>query len=243
MKKTPRKLLLCLIIAGCVALCITGLWTGFWADAQRYILGALVCAALVTYTDTPKIKPFELSAKSRFLWMIPAFLIAVNNFPWISAVLSPPTESPKAVKIAGSLFICMLCALFEEMLFRRIVLSDFLKKYENTQNRELKAIFLSSVLFGAYHLINIFYGASVPQTILQFFYTVPIGAMMCLVYLVSGKLVFCVLIHGIYSFAGDLVSVIGIKDQWNTPEVILTAAVSFAVFVIYLGFFASKTKK
>jgi membrane protease YdiL (CAAX protease family) len=118
-----------------------------------------------------------------------------------------------------------------------------LKKYENTKNRELKAIFVSSVLFGAYHLINIFYGASVPQTILQFFYTVPIGAMMCLVYLVSGKLVFGVLIHGIYSFAGDLVSVIGIKDQWNTPEVILTAAVSFAVFVIYLGFFASKTKK
>ena len=243
-KKAPSKLILCLIIAGCAALFFTTLLTGFWADALRYTLGTAICAGIILYTQTPGIKPFEMSGTAhRFLWMLPAVLIAVNNFPWISAVLSPPTKSPKAAQIAGSLLICMLCALFEEILFRRIVLSDLWKKFENTEKRELKAVCVSSLIFGAYHLINIFFGASIPQTLLQFLYTVPIGAMLCMVYLISGKLVFCVLIHGIYSFAGDLVSLTGIEDQWIVPEVILTAAVSLAVFVIYLGFFASKTQK
>ena len=85
MKKISSKLLAFLIIAGCVAMWLLTFLNGSISEGLTYVLGTAIGAGLVLYNQIPKIKPFELKNNiERIFWILPAVVIAINNFPWIS---------------------------------------------------------------------------------------------------------------------------------------------------------------
>ena len=91
------------------------------------------------------------------------------------------------------------------------------------------AIVISSVIFGLVHLVNLFSGGSAMGVILQTGYSFLIGGMCAVILVKTKNIWYCVLLHGVYNFAGGVVPECGGGDIWNTPTVILTTAIALAV--------------
>ncbi|CCV64727.1 hypothetical protein BN85411500 [Alteracholeplasma palmae J233] len=90
----------------------------------------------------------------------------------------------------------MICVgLFEELLFRGILLNVFIKVFENKENKELKALMVSSLLFGMVHFLNILGGQHYLVTIGQVIYTISLGLIFGLIYLKSGNLIAAIIAH------------------------------------------------
>ena len=126
--------------------------------------------------------------------------------------------------------MCLCVGLFEEIAFRGCVLMLFLKKRTHSKLSVFMAIFWSSVVFGAVHLVNIF-TSSPGAVILQIGYSALIGGLCSLVLLETGSVWACVLVHAVYNFSGGIVPRLGEGTIWTAPEVALTAALAVIVIV------------
>ena len=91
-------------------------------------------------------------------------------------------------------------------------------------------------------MINLF-ESSPGAVFLQIGYSSLIGAMCSVVLLKTSNIWLCVIIHGIYNFAGALVPRCGEGEIWDLFTVVLTAIVSVAVaaYMIVI-FFTDKGK-
>lgn len=199
------------------------------SDIVIYASGMVACFALAKHLG---IK--NEGGKPKFWTALtvsfPAFAIAVNNFPWVAYF----TEKPQLAidkNFALTVALCLACAAFEETMFRYLVMHLIMDK---KRYNYIVGILLCGAIFGAYHILNIFFGASVGYTLLQVTYTTLIGSMLCVVYDKTKRLWICVLIHFVYNVGGDSVNLLGIREQWVMPEVLLTVAVSVLVLVFYV---------
>ena len=104
----------------------------------------------------------------------------------------------------------------------------FLKKRRHTRLGIFMAIFWSSVIFGAVHLVNIFI-SSPGAVLLQIGYSALIGGLCCLVLLETGNIWMCVIVHALYNFAGGVVPRLGEGEIWTAPEVAITAIIGVIV--------------
>lgn len=86
------------------------------------------------------------------------------------------------------LVLVVLAPLYEEWIFRKLLL-DRLVKYG-----ELPAVFTSGLLFGLYH-----------GNVEQFFYAVFIGWLLAYVYVKTGRVGYCVVLHMLINFFGSIV--------------------------------------
>lgn len=91
------------------------------------------------------------------------------------------------IDIFSFIYMIMVVPIFEEIIFRGIILKGFLQRYSPAT-----AILISSLLFG---LINPFIGEPF------------LGALfMGWVYYKSGNLIYCIIIHAFANFSGFVVS-------------------------------------
>lgn len=211
------------------------------SDITIYLAGCGACFALAKYLGVKKEgnRPTIFVA---ILISLPAIAIAINNFPWVAYFIEKP-ELIVDQKLALSLALCFVGALFEEAMFRYLVMELVLEKRRDSIRSYIIGIVLSGAIFGAYHIFNIFFGASIPYTLLQVVYTTLFGSMLCVVCDKTKRLWLCVLVHFVYNVGGDSVKLLGIQDQWVLPEIILTAAVAVLVFVFYLLFLIKDKKR
>ena len=243
MKTKPSKLKIAIIIMIALTLVLTIVLPYPVSDMTTYALGTLVCVALMRFLDFGGIKNAKLSVLSALFVATPAMLIAINNFPWMAILAEKPKVDLINKDALTAIILCLLVAIFEETMFRAFVAKQILKNVGG-RGDYFKKIILSGLIFGLYHLLNIIFGASVGYTLLQVTYTTLIGSMLCVVYDKSQRLWLCVLIHFIYNVGGDSVRLLGIKNQWVLPEIVLTAIVSVLVFAFYLAvLLKSKTTK
>ena len=125
---------------------------------------------------------------------------------------------------------------FEEIVFRGCVLTLVMKNRRKNTLDLFVSILISSAIFGVFHLVNIFAGASPAAVILQVGYSTLIGAMCAVVMMKTGCIWYCVLLHSVYNFCGGVIPRCGSGVIWDTPTVVLTAVVSVivAVYVLYV---------
>lgn len=86
------------------------------------------------------------------------------------------------------LVLVVLAPLYEELIFRKLLL-DRLLKYG-----ELPAVLTSGMLFGLYH-----------GNVEQFFYAVFIGWLLAYIYVKTGRICYCVILHMLVNFFGSIV--------------------------------------
>lgn len=202
-----------------------------FSDIIIYCVGTFACFAFAKNLGVC-VKRKKTTTLVAVLIALPALLLAVNNFPIVAFFKEEPTLK-FGKELLLSVILCLVCALFEETMFRYVV-SSIVMKNKSGVKQYVGGVLLAGAIFGAYHIFNVFFGASIGYTLLQVVYTALIGAMLTLVYDKTQRLWICVLIHFIYNVGGDSVRLLGINDQWVLPEIILTAAVSILVFLIYL---------
>lgn len=179
--------------------------------------------------------------KEVYILLFFAALVAINNFP-ISAFVSGRavlTASPPA--IIAFVFENIAIGFFEEIVFRTMFLVLIFQYVPESKYRLLIAIVLSSLFFGLVHIINIFYGASIPATLLQVLYSILTGMMFSVLFVTTKNIWISMIAHILYNIAGSLFVRTGtVLLQFDTITILSTIVIGAITAVIYYTILTKK---
>lgn len=95
-----------------------------------------------------------------------------------------------------------MIGLYEETIFRGLVLPIFLKRWGKSRKQVISSVFTSSIMFGLMHLINLSWNPNIADVITQVCYASIMGiAFSALLLRTNGNLIWCSLLHGCYDIA------------------------------------------
>ncbi len=168
------------------------------------------------------------------LIVLPALLISINNFP-ISAYFNGRTEITSTTSIQTFLLQCISIGFFEELVFRGLILSLLLNYLKEKKHYILKAMMISSLVFGFMHLFNLFFEAGLTATLLQVVYTTLTGLLWAAIFIITKNILYPIILHVIYNFLGLLYPTLGsVTNQFDTVTIIVTALLSLMVGCFYM---------
>lgn len=194
------------------------------------LLGGIAFIAVLINTGYKVMSPCSRYFLRSLVISLPAFVVVINNLPIIPLIKgSAYIESP-AWKTILLLAECIAVAFFEETAFRGVIFLGFAEKRRGSVKGLFWSIVLSSAVFGAVHLLNLFTSSPI-AVLLQIGYSFLIGAMCSVVLIRTANLWLCVLLHAIFNFTGALVPTCGGGVVWDAPTVIITAVIAVAVTV------------
>ncbi len=170
----------------------------------------------------------KTSAKE-MLYYIPLIIMLLANVMFGVKLNLPVGETVLYI-------LSMICVGFlEEIIFRGMLFKAMAKDGLKT------AVILSSVTFGIGHIINLFNGsgAELLPNILQVIYAVAAGFMFVMLFLKSGSIVPCIILHGVFNalsaFSDE--SVITERDR------IISCVFLVAVSGLYGGYLVLRMNK
>ncbi len=187
------------------------------------------CLFLISAALSLEVKCVGDSFFKCFLWAVPAFFVAVANFPF-SALINGGAIVDRLDLIWLVIVKCFLVATTEELFFRGVLIA-IIKQRVSGNMRILKTVLFSSLIFGAWHLVNIFSGANFGATALQVVYTFLIGAMLAIVYLKTENLFISIFIHALFNLGGMLILDAGQGNPQDLIFWILTIVIGVLVGV------------
>ncbi len=196
-------------------------------------LGSLMFVCLIISYGTDVWRPQPTVARA-LAFSLPAFAVALNNFPWVPFVSGGVKVTGVAEQLAFLAVECFFIGLFEEAAFRGIILDLVLERYGRTKKGVFWSLVGTSAAFGAVHLLNLFAGAGVGATLQQVGYSFLIGGMCGVVFVKTKCLPLAVLIHAVYDFCGYLIPRLGEGEMWTAGEIVLTVAVAVIVCIFYV---------
>ena len=185
----------------------------------------------------------------KWLFLAPCLLVAVNNFPFCS-FFAKKCGFVSAGTIVWLLFIvyCLLVGLFEECVFRGIVFPALAGRFSQDKKGVIKTFFLSSVVFGASHLLNLLTGGGVGATLLQVVYSTLIGGLCAFVLMKTKNILLCALVHSTYDICGLALDQTwgcgnGVVFDFPTAFMMAIVGVAVGVFVLYQVFTYSEEER
>jgi len=157
-------------------------------------------------------------------YFLPLLPIALVN---LVCGFQMPTNILAAV--LGAVSMCFV-GFLEEVIFR-----GFLFKAMSRDNVKT-AFIVSSVTFGAGHIVNLIMGAPVGQTLLQLVYATAAGFCFTAVFYAGGSLLPCIAAH-------IIVNVTSVFIQEPSREVLVLTALAQTVISLGYGFWLLRKKK
>ena len=204
------------------------LLNGFYTMTLTRFIGALVFFVLIGYEGYRVLNPVRNPFGKSFLIALPAFLVAVNNFPFIALISGNAHAAYGGWYIFWCALECVAVGLFEEAAFRGILLLMICHKKRATTLNLFVSIVLSSVIFGVVHMANLLVSGGLGGVLQQIGYSTLIGAMCAVVLYKTANIWLCVMIHAIFNFGGRFYSLLGGK-VWDNPTVVITVVLALAV--------------
>jgi len=127
------------------------------------------------------VLPFVITGTITLIFLIDPLQQLIPVSHWLEGFFRKMTE----IKILPAIYIILLGPIPEEVIFRGIILHGFLKHYQ-----PLKAILLSSLLFGIVHFFS-------NQLVSAFI----CGCFTGFVYWQTGSLFLCIIVHSLNNFS------------------------------------------
>lgn len=226
-------LLFFLAAVSCIALLTFGLAGysrfSYVKGAIRAFFGAAGAALIIMRGNRPGLGAPKPASKNIDI-IIAALIIAANNFPIISLASGKASVNAGAGEFAVFLFFCFSVGLFEEVYFRGLIFPMLLLRFGNKKYGAFIAASLSSAAFSLVHLFNL--SANPPEMVmLQLGYTFLLGMLYAVLYYMTRSLWLAVFCHALYDAGGFLIEYAGKGEIWDLPTVVLTVALSAAVFL------------
>ena len=207
-------------------------WLGGGQQLEWYLAFAfkIICSVLPVYLIFQfgmKKMITSFSGKTKgFLLCIPAFLVAVDNFPIVPLIEGKMAFNGTIGGLIPYFLYCLSIGVMEETIFRGVIFPLFMYKFSRTKKGLFWAIVSSSAVFGAMHLLNLFGGFS-PMVFLQVGYSFLIGCMCSLCLVFSGNIVVPVIVHALFDVGGFLSnSGFCTGELWTLNNIIVTAVLS-----------------
>lgn len=149
--------------------------------------------------DKPKIE--KLGSKT-FLFM-PFILAFVSNFVVCLVNKETMFEQINYTNIIFGFINMLLVALVEELLFRHLLLNEFIKN----NPKKFMAILYSSLIFGGIHLLNVGSLGDIPYCLLQSVYTFFLGLLFAYSYTTLKNIFVPITMHFLFNFLNDVLVV------------------------------------
>lgn len=209
-----------------------------FATIYRVVLGVFFLIMMVRFGY--KFYSLNVSYKEFVFILVPGILIAINNFP-ISAFMNDRYVliSP-SVTILVVLLFTLGTAFLEEIVFRSVIFTAVIQMLPKTKKGLFYSVMISSLFFGLMHLVNIFDGASVPNTLLQVGYSFLMGSLWSVVFLKTKSIWSSILLHWLYNFFGFVLFEVGVVlNRYDTITVVTTILIGIIGTVYYYMVFDS----
>ena len=161
------------------------------------------------------------------LWFIPLWIVTSINL-W--GGIEPHYPLPGLVYAIVSM---ALVGFAEELIFRGFLFQAMLK-----DGNVKTAVIVSSVTFGLGHILNLFTGHELGETLLQVVFAIAFGFMVTMVFDKSGSLLPCILAHSLT----DVFSLFSAKEtslQLNRVVYIIVIVIAVA----YCFYLASRSER
>jgi len=176
---------------------------------------------------------FGISVKPlSVITLIIALIVAVNNFPFYSLLTGELTVDFTLKALSFALY-CLGVACIEELFFRGLVFPMSVILFENKSRPLILGVLLSSAIFGATHLVNLF-GGNIGGVFLQVGYSFLIGALCAITLVKTKNIIFSIIVHAVYNFCGMLPTVYGVGTIWSIGQIILTATVGVVATIYFV---------
>ena len=128
--------------------------------------------------------PPEIAPK-QVLYYTPLLLIPTVNL-WFGAHINF-----SLLEICLYVFSMLCVGFLEELIFRGFLFKALCRENIKT------AVIISSVTFGAGHIVNLLNGAELVSTLMQIVYAIAAGFVFTYLFLVSGSIWPCIICHGV----------------------------------------------
>lgn len=204
------------------------------------LFGAVLFFVVILFWKLNILK-FDSVTFRKYLLIIPCILVAVNNLPTVSLITHRSYIAFEAPLSLLFIVKCITVAMFEEFAFRGIVQTVILEKHHKNFKSVVLSIVVSSAVFGAVHLLNLFYGAGIGPTLLQVGYSFLIGCLCSYVLIQTSNIWMCVICHAVYNFTGQIVPTLGGGEMLNTAQIIITSIIGIGC-LLHIVFTLKKTK-
>ena len=154
---------------------------------------------------------------------IGGFMVGYCVYVAVAQLFLQSVSGSDGVRSAGGIMIYILTMFLvgmnEEVIMRGIVLNLFADRFSNTRRGVLAAIILSSVIFGAAHIPNVLSGVPLSSALIQALQATLLGVLFAAIYLRSGNLWICIIIHALVDFGGLMASgIFGNGDMTDMRE-------------------------
>lgn len=187
-------------------------------------IGTLIFSVLIAFLGFNVTKRIQVNYRT-ILFLVPCFIVAINNLPIVSLISKESKISASFVEILFFFIECVFIASFEETAFRGVLLPVMLKNKRGSIKEIFQITLLSSAIFGLIHIVNLIEGASPLSVLMQIGYSTLVGGMCAVVLLKTSNIFLCISVHAIYNFCGQIVTKLGSGFFWSTAQIILTAFV------------------
>ncbi len=171
-------------------------------DDSPYMMIGLIVISVLMFLFVWKnglMEKYGLSGWARnnrdMLWFLPLWIITTLNF-W--GGITPRFPMP------GQLFALISMAFVgfaEELIFRGFLFKAMLK-----DGSVKTAVIVSSVTFGLGHILNLFTGHELEETLLQVVFAVAYGFLVTMSFYKSGSLLPCILSHSLFDMFAQYAS-------------------------------------
>lgn len=203
------------------------------------LIGAVVFIPLIRRMGYRTLgRPEPISGPDGWIVLACAWIAAVNNLPIIGFATGAARVTAGIPTILLFAVECAAVGCFEELAFRGFLLPYCAERAKGSgwKHRAFWSALLSSAVFGAVHLVNLFSGASFGAVLMQIGYSFLVGGMCAAVLIATGSVWMCAAVHAVYNFCGTLLSRFGEGIRWDKATVVLTVAVGSAAAVLIVRF-------
>ena len=137
--------------------------------------------------------------------------------------------------------VSIAIGIAEEFIFRGWLQNEVMDRFGEGKKGALITILMSGLLFGLFHIINVFSGQDLFTSLMQVIQTSAIGILFCSVYFASRNIWSLVFLHSFYDFSVLLGEVNSYKDCINNTDVsmivnIITLIISLIFAIIYITY-------
>lgn len=191
------------------------------------LMGAVLTVVLLIFVRKNGLQtycglcPFQGKLKV-FLYFIPLALLSTVNL-WCGVAFTLPVQTA-LLTVASMVFVGFL----EEVIFRGFLFNAMKKDGLKT------AIIVSSLTFGAGHIVNLLMGAPLLDTLLQLVYASAAGLMFTVIFLKGGTLIPCILSHALIN------SLTVLRPELTLGQNLFTSGLHTVLCLLYTAYIWKK---